>query len=228
MDHLEMSGLQLSSIVHYGVNDGILEQRVKLVFPMLRTLPNDTHASLLYEIDSKEFEQIKIDGEAVNERQNSFSFDGVLQHESTTNEGFVIRRQLFPSTDRAVFLVKTEIKNPTKKAIKITLPKIEWSHITDSKIGLDGAYHIKVISDKHGVFTLGPNQSMNYSLIYSGEKEGVTSSYVSADYELKKRRRLIENTISDLVFTCPDRVMTRAFSFAKLRAVESILIPRVV
>ena len=85
MDHLEMSGLQLSSIVHYGVNDGILEQRVKLVFPMLRTLPNDTHASLLYEIDSKEFEQIKIDGEAVNERPNRFSFDGVLQHEFTSD-----------------------------------------------------------------------------------------------------------------------------------------------
>ena len=46
MDHIEMSGFYISSIVHYGIKDGRLKQNVQLIFPMLRTIPNDTHASL--------------------------------------------------------------------------------------------------------------------------------------------------------------------------------------
>lgn len=222
IDHLEMSGLQLSSIVYYGVSNGILEQRVKLVFPMLRTLPNDTHASLLYEIDSREFENLKINGQELVERPSSFSFDGVLAHESFTNQGVIVKRQLFPSTDKSVFIVKSQCTNTSSKPIEITLPEVNWSQTTDPKIGLDGAYQIKVTSDKHGTYILDANQTINYSLIYSGNVENAEKVYVSADYELMKRRNLVENTFSDLVFTCPDEVLNRAFSFAKLRATESI------
>ncbi len=47
-DHIEMSGKQISVIVHYGVDHlgkGIYSR--KLVFPMLRTIPNDTRGNLI-------------------------------------------------------------------------------------------------------------------------------------------------------------------------------------
>lgn len=53
MDHIEMSGLHLAAIVHYGVQGGKLKQKVHLVLPMLRTIPNNTHASLAHEIDNE-------------------------------------------------------------------------------------------------------------------------------------------------------------------------------
>ena len=62
IDHVEMSGFYLSSIVHYGVKHGKLEQTIQLVFPMLRTVPNDTHASLAYEIGAKDQAQFMING----------------------------------------------------------------------------------------------------------------------------------------------------------------------
>jgi hypothetical protein len=46
-DQIEMSGLRISAIVTYGVReDGTLTLTRQLVFPGLRTIPNDTHASL--------------------------------------------------------------------------------------------------------------------------------------------------------------------------------------
>ena len=44
-----MSGRQVSAIVTYGVREnGALALTRQVVFPALRTIPNDTHASLSY------------------------------------------------------------------------------------------------------------------------------------------------------------------------------------
>jgi hypothetical protein len=48
-DQIEMSGRKVSLIATYGVDaEGQLLLRRQIVFPLLRTLPNDTHASLSY------------------------------------------------------------------------------------------------------------------------------------------------------------------------------------
>ena len=46
-DHIEMSGEKISTILRYGVNEdkSFTSNRI-IVFPMLRTIPNNTHASL--------------------------------------------------------------------------------------------------------------------------------------------------------------------------------------
>ena len=47
-DHIEMSGLKVSTVFRYGVNaDGSFELNKSLIWPMLRSLPNNTHASLM-------------------------------------------------------------------------------------------------------------------------------------------------------------------------------------
>ena len=223
MDHIEMSGLYLSSIVHYGVENGKLKQKVNIIFPMLRTIPNDTHASLAHEIDNEELGQIRLNGKVVNEEPDLFYINkGILGYQSRTTEDIEIKHQLFPSTDKPLFIDKIEINNPTNQSIKIELPKIEFSYSTDADKGVDGAYSIKVVSNKYGSFDLNTNESLTYALIYSGRKDGSEDPYISTDYELNKRKKLATETFSDLVFESPNDVLNRAFSFAKLRAVESI------
>jgi len=223
MDHIEMSGLYLSSIVHYGVENGKLKQKVNIIFPMLRTIPNDTHASLAHEIDNEELGQIRLNGKVVNEEPDLFYINkGILGYQSRTTEDIEIKHQLFPSTDKPLFIDKIEINNPTNQSIKIELPKIEFSYSTDADKGVDGAYSIKVVSNKYGSFDLNANESLTYALIYSGRKDGSEDPYISTDYELNKRKKLATETFSDLVFESPNDVLNRAFSFAKLRAVESI------
>lgn len=47
-DHIEMSGLKVSTVVRYGVEaDGSFYLNRGMVWPLLRTIPNNTHASLM-------------------------------------------------------------------------------------------------------------------------------------------------------------------------------------
>jgi len=222
MDHIEMSGLSLSAIVHYGVQNGKLKQKIHLVFPKLRTIPNDTHASLAHEIDYEGLGQIRVNGQIITEEPEEFYIKGILCYQSKATEGLVIKHKLFPSTDKALFIDKIEIINPTKQTINVELPKINYFYTTDADKGVDGAYCIKVVSSKHGYYKLNALESFDYSLIYSGQNENTEVAYVSPNYELKKRKKLIKETFSDLVFESPDEILNRAFAFAKLRAVESI------
>jgi len=222
MDHIEMSGLYISTIVHYGVQDGNLKQKVYLVFPMLRTIPNDTHASLAHEINKDSLTQIKIDGKIVEEYPSKFYHKGILGYQSGTPEGIQIKHQLYPSTDQPVFIDLVKIINPTNKSVNIELPDIDYSYITKADDGVYGSYTINVVANKHGDFKVNPNESIEYALIYSGRITGTPEQYVSADYELKKRKKLVNEILSDLVFESPNKVINTTFSFAKIRATESI------
>jgi len=137
-------------------------------------------------------------------------------------EGIQIRHQLYPSTEQPVFIDMVKITNPTNKLINLEIPKIELSHETEADKGVYGSYIVKVVSNKHGNFDLHPNESIDYALIYSGRRIGTTEQYVSADYELKKREKFIDEIFSNLIFESPNKVVNTTFSFAKLRATESI------
>lgn len=226
LDHIEMSGFYISSIVHYGVQSGKLKQKIHLVFPMLRTIPNDTHASLAHEFTIEDFDQITVNGKAVEEYPSRFYHKGILSYQSKTTEGIEIKHQLFPSTDNSVFIDKVEIKNLTNQTLEINLPKIGLSHITDAENGIYGSYYINVVSNKHGSFNLDTNSTLEYALIYSGGIEDSEEQYVSPDYEFNKREKLVNETFSDLVFESPNDAINRAFAFAKLRAVESIFLTK--
>lgn len=46
-DHIEMGGEKVATVLRYGVNtDGAFSLERSVIWPMLRTVPNDTHASL--------------------------------------------------------------------------------------------------------------------------------------------------------------------------------------
>lgn len=222
MDHIEMSGFSMSAIVHYGVKDGNIQQKVQLVFPMLRTLPNDTHASLLHEFDKNGLGTILVNGKKVTEAPYQFYIKGMLAYDSKLANHIEIKHQLYPSTTKALFFDRTTIKNNSNQSIEIQLPNIDSAFISPANKGLYGAYKIRVKSTKKGSFTIKPKQSLVYALVYSGNVVAAKEAYVSADYELKKREQFIDKTFSNLVFESPDPILNRAFSFAKLRAVESI------
>ncbi|QGY44100.1 hypothetical protein GM418_10655 [Maribellus comscasis] len=67
-DHIEMSGLNISAIITYGVDEnGELINQKKLVFPMLRTIPNNTHASLSQNFNGEEQPEIRVNGTTLKE-----------------------------------------------------------------------------------------------------------------------------------------------------------------
>src|SRR5665213_2740693 len=62
-DQIEMSGRKVSLIATYGVDaEGRLLLKRQIIFPLLRTLPNDTHASLSYTFGEDAAPRILLDG----------------------------------------------------------------------------------------------------------------------------------------------------------------------
>jgi hypothetical protein len=222
MDHVEMSGFYISAIVHYGIKNGSRQQRIHLVFPMLRTIPNNTHGSLAYAFELDQIPHITCNNVPVKEYPFVFSLRGILTCQSNTNTELTIEHYLFPSTDQPVFIDKAVVINTSKKPVEVVIPKIDKQIKTDSEKGVSGSYMISETGDKYGKFLLKSNESIEFSVIYKARLASMDDFYVSPDYEFKKRKKFVNDVFSNLIFESPDAILNRAFAFAKLRALESI------
>ena len=222
VDHVEMSGFEISAIVHYGVKQGRLDGRVHLVFPLLRTIPNNTHGSLDFIFDRSDLPKIKVNGNEIFEYPNHFYLKGFLEIQSITKQKIEISRKMFPSTDHPAFIEQVVIKNNSSQTVEIEIPVLNQSDTTKAENGVNGSYVINVSTNKAGSYMLPPSDSMVYSLVYTGRLLHGSTPYLSSDYEFLKRKNLMEETFSDLNLVTPDEILNSAFNFAKLRAVESI------
>ena len=86
-DKIEMSGLYCDSIIEYGIHEnGELLLSQKHYFPMLRTIPNNTHGTFCFALNEARPFLLK-NGEKVSEYPRAFYLDGMLTAKTTTNEG---------------------------------------------------------------------------------------------------------------------------------------------
>ena len=98
-----MSGKQVSMIVHYGMDEhGELVLKRQVIWPMLRTIPNNTHASLKQDYGSDLYPEITIDGVRVqSEKPYEVTFNGMLAIKSVTDNNLQIERVLFQQPNPA-------------------------------------------------------------------------------------------------------------------------------
>lgn len=125
-DHIEMSGQYISTVIRYGVNadQSFFEER-SLVFPMLRTIPNDTHASLTHRIATDIPSLLSINGKTLQqEKVQSISIHGSITVESTftlsnheSGDDIAMTRIIFPSYDAPALCEIYKVKNLSQKAI---------------------------------------------------------------------------------------------------------------
>lgn len=223
-DHLEMSGKFISCVFRYGVAaDGSFHATRSIVWPMLRTIPNNTHASLTRQFKQDGFDLILINNKpVVNEKVLTVSFNGILKVKSKSATGYELTREFFPSTDKPGFCEIYTLKNTTGKSLSIEIPGASDLYTTDPAKGTAGSYTIKRLLNGSGYFTLASNDSLQFSVIYSGRARQQTVQKINSDEEKQKRFSLIQSFWHNLVLETPDTVLNKAFAFAKIRAAESI------
>jgi hypothetical protein len=222
-DHIEMSGLQISAIVQYGVSEnGILQVNKKLVFPMLRTIPNNTHASLIVDFNQNNQLQIVVNGDSLQEYPKKFSLRGKLTVNNTTNTELETTRTLFPSIDKPAFIEIIKLKNKGKSLISVEIKNNSTPIETDPAKGVYGKYIVAMDTKDIGVHKIAANEEFTFSAVYSARKQHDEIYSYSGDFELKKRDNFVEGIFSNLILDTPNDTINRAFSFAKLRATESI------
>jgi len=222
-DHIEMSGKRISAVVSYGVNeDGSFFIKRDLVWPMLRTIPNNTHASLMHDFQQNISEKLMINGKNIEEKVKQISLNGTIEVRSTLGKGIELTRVLFPSTELPVFGETYQIKNRGSEPVKISIPEINDVIHTPKNKGVDGVYNLTVEISVNGAFDIMPGESMNFNMIIKGENYDEKYNKIDVDEELAKRKNLIDTYWSNLVLETPDHVLNRSFAFAKIRASESI------
>jgi hypothetical protein len=222
-DHIEMSGKQVSAIVRYGVDQsGKRIYSRKLVFPLLRTIPNDTRGNLIREFTDNITDSITIGGQLVKEVPQWFYFKGVLEAGAQLSAGISIHKRVFPSVDKAAFIESYTIRNNGKTVVEVHIPEIDRNQLTDAAKGVYGAYNVNYKVYDGGTKTLAGHGELQFSVVISARKVWEEPYYYAVRYEWEKRLALVEQLQEKLVLKTPNDTINRMFAFAKIRAGESI------
>ncbi len=225
-DHIEMSGKRVSVVLRYGVDEkGAFHVNQSMVWPMLRTIPNNTHASLMRRFQWNALEDVQVNGRPMsNERVRKITLDGTLRTESQMWGGgqwLTVVRQYFPSTEHPALVERFAIVNTGQKAVSVESDYKNDFLMTDAAKGVDGSYTIvRHIKGEGRLLNPGDTLWMNaYIMAYKQSEEVANLDY---DKELQARYDLVAALQKNLVLETPDEVINRMFAFAKVRASESI------
>ncbi|MBL0055141.1 MAG: hypothetical protein IPP31_02905 [Chitinophagaceae bacterium] len=223
-DHIEMSGKRISCILRYGVAaDGSFHATRSLVWPMLRTIPNNTHASLTRRFAQDGFGLVTVNYRPIAaEKTISITLNGSLLVQTRVGKELELTRQYFPSTDLPAYCEIYTLKNTSAKKCVVEIPGSNLVYQTDPAKGTDGSYALHVDLFNSGSFNLEPNESVRFSILYSGLKANEQTLVADLEQEKEKRLAFVRTVWSDLILETPDTVLNRAFAFAKIRAAESI------
>jgi hypothetical protein len=223
VDHIEMSGLNVSGIIHYGVdkNGGLFLSR-KVVWPMLRLIPNDTHASLIHEYPADITPEIILNGDKIRaEAPQTIRFNGILSIVSLAEKGLEIRREIFPSVSEPAIVERITITNNSEDEMSVNVNKLSYRIETFEEKGVYGSYMIEASSEGMKKKKLGPGEEISVTVVYSARKKG-EKIVVEGITEKGRREAFIRSLSNSLVLNTPDIIINEMFRLAKIRATESI------
>ncbi|WP_426337382.1 hypothetical protein ACN9MY_11785 [Pseudoduganella sp. R-31] len=225
-DQLEMSGRQVSAVIDYGSQgDGSLLLARTVVWPMLRTIPDDTHASLIRKFGAEASPVIAIDGQpAAGEHLKQVRFDGRLALRSELAPGLTLTRTLTPSPSEPALVERLELENSGQSMLHYSFGALERSETTPADRGTHGTYVIEVRSPaREG--ELAPGARVHVDVIISGRLQN-EMVYVDGGEALQERARKVAQWRGNLVLETPEPVLDAMFAFSKIRAAESIFATR--
>ena len=228
-DHIEMSGKQISVVLRYGVDaDGTFRLSKSMVWPMLRTIPNDTHASLMRRYSWNPLDVITVNGHTLttDEKVQSIRLKGIMTVESHIDQGrygqWKLVRTYFPSIEQPVLVENYQIINTGKNRLSIEIPVSKTYETTDPAKGVNGSYILELATDQSGNFQLQPGDTLRFGAHIAGYAQGQPFLQVDGKSEQEMRADLVSDWMNNLVLETPDPIINRMFAFSKIRACESI------
>lgn len=231
-DHIEMSGQKVSTVLRYGVDaNGAFVLNRSMVWPMLRTIPNNTHASLMRRFAWKVTDMIEVDGRSlINEKVENITLDGkmtVCSHFEQAKDKVVgFTRILFPSTTQPMFCEKYILKNLSEKTIKVEVPSSTSVLQTDANQGVDGSYKLVATLQGSTSRSLKKGEELTFSVFFIGYKPQEPEITPDIEKELAARQALVDELRGKLVLNTPNATINTLFAFSKIRGAESIYLTK--
>ena len=189
-DHIEMSGKRMSVVLRYGLDaQGHFSLSRGMVWPLLRTVPNDTHASLQRQLAWNPLEAVNVRRSmvAVDERVKSIKLRGMMEVESSSC-GLDIRRIIAPSTELPALVELIVLKNNSQRAISFQIDNRDFSQTVPTEFCVDGPYVIRQTLHGAGAYRLEPGDSVVYSVQTSACKQGTVLPEWNAQQGHTRRR----------------------------------------
>ena len=238
-DHIEMSGQMMSAVIRWSVDaEGRFTEERSLVFPMLRTVPNNTHASLMQRIGVDIPSLISVNGLSLKlEKVNAVEIDGCLRVVSRFAVGraniglgtgtapkpsFELTRTIFPSVDKPLLGETYMLVNLSERPATALVPEFSQRFQTREEKGVDGVYVIRADLDGTGTFVLDPGDTLRFGVCFQAYRASEDPLAPDLEAEFAARRDLVSQWDGNLVLETPDPVIDREFRFTKIRASESI------
>ena len=229
-DHIEMAGEKVAVVYFWGVDaDEQFYVSRHLVFPMLRTIPNNTHASWMPHSDINFLEGMKTNNRSFGkEHVKKVSLDGkmiVFSVANGDNNNFELTRVFFPSTKKAAVCESYTFKNVGEKTEKLLIPSIYTVRTTNSSEGTRGSYRLVARSEfsEDKVVTLKPGESTTfYCTIQAYCAKEEKELPLNVPEELAARQAFVDEVTGKLDFQCPDDTLNTLFAMSKIRGSESI------
>lgn len=198
-----------------------------MIWPMLRTIPNNTHGSLMRRFDWNPLDAMTINGRSIEEQVRTITLNGTMEVISDITLGkknsLSLKRTYLPSTESPSLIEMYEFTNTGTSEVSLEIPTGITTLSTNPKQGVAGSYSIKLLT--HGTeraVTLLPDKSYTFSASISGYKPSEKEAVIDANQELLKRQALVSEWMSNLILETPDPILDKMFAFSKIRSCESI------
>lgn len=226
-DHIEQCGKSVDAITNWDLNArGELALTRSVRWPMLRTLPDNTHAALQVPLKSETEPLIEIDGQtAPQARIDRVSINGIVTFHGIQGP-LELTRTLFASNELPSLLETYEWTNRSDKPVNVTQPRWSDEIATNEKKGKWGVYKVRREWIGAGSLKLAPGESVHGALCITAVKDGEPFPYPDAFAERAASESLRDRLRETLVLKTPDAELNRMFEFTKYRVVQGVLATR--
>lgn len=227
-DHIEMSGKMMAVVLYWDINaEGRFGLDRSLVFPMLRTIPNNTHASLMLRQNLDLVAQLRINNNNhLKFTTRSVELNGlmrVVEEHKSGIYGLEVERTIFPTMEQQMMCEHYVLRNTGTIAYALQIPDLRQEIATDPKRGVKGSYKVLSQVKGGGVYELQPGESVECDIVieaFNSEQQSVAD--LDVKQLLAEREAYISHIDNNLVLDTPDDVIDTEFRYAKIRASESI------
>lgn len=231
-DRIEMSGLRASAILTYGVDsEGSFYSNTRAVFPTFRMRPNLMESAFMRDFDIEPlrlvnvgiFGAVRDTPNQIRARLKEISLSSILEaREFFKGEvELEISRKVAVSPSRPAIVQVFEIKNLSKKAANVEVPDLEIKFAPKKELCEFGEYEMKAEFCGAGAHKLKPGETLKFSFAISAAKKGEALE-IDAEREVADRLDFGRRVSENLVLESSDRELDAMFSFAKIRALESV------
>ena len=238
-DHIEMTGEKISTVLFWSLDSrGKMTLDRSLIFPLLRTVPNETASAFRCHTAIYIPDLLIVDGMRPRfETTEEVRIDGTFNYRSSFSLGTDYRAtnyllpgtlglevNAFPCVDKAAYIEKYRLTNRTRDELTVMVPEYSTRYVSPQEKGVQGSYILETRIVGNGTYTLKKGESVTFHVVFSAYPAKGEADRVNPQEEYDGRRSFVRNDMdSSLILDTPDDVVDAMFRFSKIRASECIM-----